>query len=130
VRQWSEASAGAFSSGHATAKAARRTSAMRSRAQALAFALIDSYVSLTGHAVGLSRKSDGADAGAPTGPLVRFLLLLFERIRDAVARHPAVQDLANVSSLNPQPETVVHWVKAWRTLRDAGTSAGGACTSV
>lgn len=91
----------------------------RLRAQALGLEAIHTYRLLAGRPVRVSRTPDGCKGvpGTPTGPLIRFLHEFYHCVRTRLAALDGNRDIADMEALNPKPETLVGWVKAFNLDR-------------
>lgn len=90
---------------------------VRRRPRALGQELIWSYADLSDNEVGFSRGTTGNTEGKVTGPLIRYLDTLFDRIRKAVAANDEIKELADSDAFKPSHETMARWVKRWRANR-------------
>jgi hypothetical protein len=117
LRDWAGAAARPYRQAAARARQ-REIPDIRQLPPQLGHRLIAEYESLTGRKARVSRaKPDGASAGAPGGPLIRYLALLFERIRSRLANDRATQEMARDRAWSPKPETLMAWVKDYRRVR-------------
>lgn len=112
---WSGASREQFATGTTREKVSQQDPAARSRARSLGTALIETYVALSGGKVGFSRiKPETEDAGAPTGPLIRYLEHLFERARHNLSLDPERAQLSSLREWNPSLEALADWIRRFR----------------
>jgi hypothetical protein len=114
---WAGAAGAQYAAGLRRERVSREDPAARSPARALGFALIDTYVALTGADLTFGRPSPkSADRPRqqrdtdPTGPLVRYLAHLFARARATLAADPELAGLAQRREWNPTPETLAEWI--------------------
>ena len=112
--RWAEAAATQFSAG---AKAANDAARLDQRRQAVVFGtkVIEAYAALTGRTPGISRSKPGDDEdGKPGGPLIRFALTFYERLR-ARYGHDRLLDAPGLHrALNPTAETIASWTQLYQ----------------
>jgi hypothetical protein len=100
-----------FEQSLARERASGKDAAARSPMRELGLALIDTWVAFTGKPPRFSRPSDG---GAPSGPLIRYLICLFARARNNLAAQPERHELAPGRRWSPAPETLAAWIRQHR----------------
>jgi hypothetical protein len=89
----------------------------RQRSAAFGQGLIAIYVAGTGRKPSFSRASENSPVpGMLGGPLIRFLIRMYELIREKIS--PTMFKLLPREVLGPSPETFTDWIKAFR--EDAG----------
>jgi hypothetical protein len=79
----------------------------RLRPQVLGMELINSYAILSKRKIGLSRHPS---AGEVNGPLPRYLVMLFARIRASLEAYESARDLAAMDELSPSLGTLANWI--------------------
>lgn len=82
----------------------------------LGLVVIDVYRLLTGRPVSISRKphTKTSTGGSVSGPLARFVLTVFARMRFHMAREPSLARFAAASAFNPTGETVANWTRVYK----------------
>lgn len=82
----------------------------------LGLVVIAAYDALTGRRVGVSRTSTTMKTagGALSGPLVRFVLAVFRRIRERIEQEPTLARYGSAPAFNPTGSTVAAWVRAYK----------------
>ena len=124
LRAWAEAARRQYEAGGTSQKRSRASATARSPARELGFALIQTYIRLTGREPPFSRKRPDAEgAGEPTGPLIRYLQHLFECGRRTLAANPETAELAQEREWNPSAETLGSWITYARKEADTPPSA-------
>ena len=86
----------------------------------LGLAIIDAYRTLTGRPASISRTphTKASAGGSVSGPLARFVLTMFARIRTRMEREPSLAQFAVTPAFNPTGETVANWARLYkRSLR-------------
>lgn len=81
----------------------------------LGLVIIASYAALTGRPVAVSRTSATMKAagGAASGPLVRFVHAVFQRIRMRTAQEPTLEQYGKAKAFDPAGSTIAEWVRAY-----------------
>ena len=110
---WAGAAREQFEVGLKREEISREHAAARSPARTLAFALIDSFVALTGEGPRFSREKPER-GGGPGGPLIRYLTHLFERARHNLSLDPERAGLRDQRAWNPTAETLASWITQFR----------------
>lgn len=82
----------------------------------LGLVVITSYAALTRRSVGVSRSSTTMKAagGMLSGPLVRFVLAIFRRIRLRMAQEPTLNPYGTARAFNPTGSTIGAWARAYK----------------
>ncbi len=110
LRCWARGSRMLQESGMKRETASRQDWAARSPGRMLGVALIETYRALSDRPLSFSRGSSGIAVGEPTGPLIRYLLCLFECARQSLSQDPEFAPLAERRDWNPSLETLAAWV--------------------
>ena len=110
LRSWARGARMQQEAGMRRETASRKDWAARSPERMLGVALIGTYQALSDQPLGFSRGSSGIAVGKPTGPLIRYLLCLFECARQSLSQDPEFAPLAKHRHWNPSPETLAAWV--------------------
>jgi hypothetical protein len=88
--------------------------------QQVAARLMDAFINLGGSQVGLSRTCPLAEEpNSPSGPLFRYLEVLFSRLRLQLRADYYTRDLATRPAWAPKPETVATWIKTYQSEKRA-----------
>jgi len=104
-----------FAAGVRREKASRQDPAARSPARELGFAMIETYPALTGRKLRFSRKKPGPESGGELdGPLIRYLMQLFECARRNLSRDPERAQLVDLREWHPSRETLAAWINQYR----------------
>jgi hypothetical protein len=120
VSELAAAAAAQIKAGIARTKQDRRAE-FRLTAQAAGVEAIHAYHLLTGRPVRMSRIPDGYEGvpGTPTGPLIRFLNKLYDYARTRLVALDGNRDIAGVEALNPKPDTLVGWIRAYKAAEQS-----------
>lgn len=114
LEEWSSLAGRQFKQGAQAAEAAR-LAGLRQQAFNFATTIFAAYQQLTGQRLAISRtKEGGPDSGVPSGPLMRFTTVMYERLRVRCASHPNLAAIASTKELNPTLETIAAWLRDLR----------------
>jgi hypothetical protein len=73
------------------------------------------YTNLTGNRVAISRGKQGtSEEGKVIGPLLRFTLAFYGRMRARCADTPDLAQIAKQRALKPSADTVEAWVRKFK----------------
>jgi hypothetical protein len=100
---------------HAEERSRRRPSTHPGVGMELGLVVIASYAALTSRPVRVSRTSATMKAagGTVSGPLLRFVQVVFQRIRLRTAREPTLEQYGEARAFNPTGSTIAAWVRAY-----------------
>ena len=110
LRSWADAAGRQFAAGIASRRKARQSPELRSPARAFGFALIRSYIDLTGRLPTFAR---GMNETA-YGPLIIYLTHLFACVRDRLPGVDGHAELARARDWHPPAETLADWIERFR----------------
>jgi len=90
-----------------------------SLSRAFAYKLIETYKKVSGRRLKFSR----GDGERPAGPLIDYLVLLFERVRGKLEADPAQALVAKERDWSPSLETLALWITLYREAHPAEAQA-------
>lgn len=105
-----------------SAMAERRTTRPRAvpahAGRDLGLVVLAAYAELTGRPVRVSRRSSTKShaGGDVSGPLVRFVFVTFERIRQRMAQEPTLQEMPVSRAFNPSGATIAAWAREFCSI--------------
>lgn len=120
---WAASAKEGFAAGRGREKALQDE--VTSPGRELGFRLIGIYLRAIGATrPTLSRPSNKNGAGRPGGPLIRYLVHLFDGIQARLAGEVAYARIARNRSLAPSPETLASWIAAYQKQPNEPSSRG------